>query len=226
MAPWQLAGRVTAEPVASAHGSVPGRPSLPSGSARPGQQRRLTAPWQLAGRVAGHLRDYPTAPRGDPSLKGCRASVPGRPWLPPGSAAQRAVRALKITAHSSHGTPADMSRFMGSKRGWTEEHARQLGHWLRDRNAPQPDPRLGGKPTGAPRRGGGIPAGAPDASGLMSRRYSQGTGRRGERQEQLSVRMDMVSAVRRGLKLFGRPWTELPAGLADWDILLLEEREV
>ena len=54
----------------------------------------------------------------------------------------------------------------------------------------------------------------------MQRRYSQGTGRRGERQEQLRVREKLGQAVRDAIEKFGRPWTALPRGRADWDILL------
>ena len=123
---------------------------------------------------------------------------------------------LHITTHSPHGSGADMARFMGVGRGWLEPHARQLGHWRRDRNAPQEGPA---KVPGAP-RGRGVPAGAPCVTGAMSLRYSQGEGRKGERQEQLEVRTRMVRAVREGLSRFGRPWTELPPGTEDWHILL------
>ena len=125
--------------------------------------------------------------------------------------------ALQLTTHSFHGTGPDMARFMGISRGWHEEHARQLGHWLRDKSAAQADPR---KVAGAPTRG--LPDGAPCMRGAMSLRYTQGGGRRGERQEQLEVRARLVDALRVALERFGRPWTELPAGTADWDILLGE----
>ena len=61
--------------------------------------------------------------------------------------------------------------------------------------------------------------------GGMRLRYSQGWpgGRRGERQEQLEVRTALIQSVRKGLRLFGKHWTKLPAGLEDWDILLLSE---
>ena len=126
--------------------------------------------------------------------------------------------ALNLTTHSPHGTGSDMGRFMGLSRGWSEPMCRQLGHWLRDKNAPQADPR---KVPGAPTRG--VPDGAPCARGIMSLRYSQGGGRRGERQEQLEVRAALIQSVRKGLRLFGKHWTKLPAGLEDWDILLLSE---
>ena len=54
----------------------------------------------------------------------------------------------------------------------------------------------------------------------MTHRYAQGDGRRGERSEQLSaVRSCLVEMVRDAFRRFGRPWTEFPEGLADWDIL-------
>jgi hypothetical protein len=127
---------------------------------------------------------------------------------------------LRITTHSPHGTGADMARFMGVQRGWLEPFARQLGHWMRDKNAPQEDPR---RVPGEPQRG--VPDGAPCTSGAMSLRYSQGRGRRGQRQEQLTVRRALVREVRAALKRFGRPWPELPAGMQDWEILLLPEGE-
>jgi hypothetical protein len=126
--------------------------------------------------------------------------------------------ALRITTHSPHGTGPDMVRFMGLQRGWTEPMARQLGHWQRDKNAPQEDPR---KVPGAPQRG--APDGAPCTSGAMSLRYSQGGGRRGQRQEQLELRTRFVNAVRTALRRFDRPWVELPSGLDDWEILLADE---
>ena len=122
--------------------------------------------------------------------------------------------ALGITTHSPHGTGADMARFMGEAGGFSEPDARALGHWLRDRNAPQPDPR---RAPGNP--GANAPAGVGDLRGAMTMRYSSGDGRHGERQEQLAVRSKLVHVVRESLARFGRPWVELPAGTADWAIL-------
>ena len=70
---------------------------------------------------------------------------------------------------------------------------------------------------GAPRRG--QPDGAPCARGAMSLRYSQGQGRRGEREAQLDVRARLLDAVAIGLKEWGASWRTLPAGNADWDVL-------
>lgn len=122
---------------------------------------------------------------------------------------------LGMTTHSFHGTWPDMSRFMRA-RGYeySEPDARSLGHWLVDRNAPQPDPR---RVPGAPRRNQAD--GAPVARGGMSFRYTQGGGRRGEREEQLDVRSRLALDVRAAIARTGRSWLELPLGTADWDIL-------
>ena len=119
-----------------------------------------------------------------------------------------------LRGHSPHSTGSDMARFIGWRGGFSETDARELGHWLRDREAPQPDPR---RVPGAPRRG--QPDGAPCARGAMSLRYSQGQGRRGEREAQLDVRARLLDAVALGLEGWGASWRALPAGNADWDIL-------
>ena len=53
----------------------------------------------------------------------------------------------------------------------------------------------------------------------MSLRYSQGVGRRGEREAQLDVRARMISLVRVALREWGQPWWRLPPGTDDWEIL-------
>ena len=55
-----------------------------------------------------------------------------------------------LTGHSPHSTGSDMARFAGERAGFTETDARELGHWLRDKNAPQADPR---RVPGAPQPG-------------------------------------------------------------------------
>ena len=106
-------------------------------------------------------------------------------------------------------TPADYV-----ERPFREEDARAMGHWLRDKNAPQPDARM---VPGAPARN--ARDGAPVARGGMTFRYSSGSGRRGERHEQLEVRSRVVAAVRRALAQFAAPWWTLPRGTDDWDIV-------
>jgi hypothetical protein len=97
-----------------------------------------------------------------------------------------AFKAMGVTTHSFHGSGPDMARFVGSNGApFQEEDARELGHWLRDRNAPQgqADPR---QVPGAPSRN--QREGQPVARGGMSLHYSSGSGRRGERGAQLAVR--------------------------------------
>lgn len=124
---------------------------------------------------------------------------------------QSEFRALNITTHSPHGTGPDMVRFMGTEGGFSEGDARAAGHWLRDRHAHQDAPQPGQR---------AVPTGARNARHEMERRYTQGAGRRGERAEQLRVRVRLVAAVREALQRFGAEWTLLPRNLASWDILL------
>ena len=130
---------------------------------------------------------------------------------PPLSMSRAELKALDLTVHSLHGTYADMSRFAGPSAGFVDLDDRRLGHWLRDRAAAQDDPRPGQR---------GQAHGAMNSRDDMQRRYTQGSGRRGERQEQLRVREKLGHAVRDALQRFGRPWYEMPKGRADWDILL------
>ena len=116
-----------------------------------------------------------------------------------------------ITTHSPHGTPADLVRFMGAERGFSKEDTRAAGHWLRDRHAAL---ELPARPHGA------VPAGAPNARADMDRRYTQGPGRAGERQEQLSLRTRIVSVVRQAIAASAVPWHALPRSLESWDVLL------
>ena len=119
-----------------------------------------------------------------------------------------------LRGHSPHSTGSDMARFAGQRAGFNETDAREFGHWLRDKNAPQADPR---RVPGAPTRG--QPDGKPCSRGSMSLRYSQGQKRRGEREAQLDVRARMISLVRVALELWGKPWWKLPPGTDDWEIL-------
>lgn len=126
---------------------------------------------------------------------------------------------LAISLHSPHGTGSDMIRFMaadyafaelGEQVSFDERDARSIGHWLRDKSAqPEATP-----PGSDPRR-----AGAPNQRQAMSFRYSQGGGRRGERQEQLQLRWRVISHVRLALRRYGRPWWTLPRSLESWNIL-------
>jgi len=190
---------------------------------------------EMAGR--GHaVPDYSSRPAGRPSAPGARLEpgVCGAQRArdafrdiaaqPPLSMTSTEFAALNITTHSPHGTTGDMIRFMSAHglpegRPFGEPDARASGHWLRDRNAPQPDPR---RVPGAPQRG--QPDGAPTARGGMSFRYTQGAGRRGEREEQLQLRTRFVLEVSRAVRrechrcqddMHWRSWRTLES----WDIL-------
>ena len=97
---------------------------------------------------------------------------------------------------------------------YCESDARAMGHWLRDKNAPQEDPR---KVPGGPRRG--ISDGAPVVRGAMAFRYTSGPGRRGEREEQLFVRARFVADVRAALRACAGGWWSLPKNTDSWDVL-------
>ena len=116
-----------------------------------------------------------------------------------------------ITMHSPHGTPADLVRFMGARAGFGGDDSRVAGHWLRDKHAGQELPT---------RPRAGVPTGARNGRGDMCRRYTQGAGRRGEREEQLDLRWRLVRAVRAALARCSTPWWLLPKSLESWDILL------
>jgi len=123
--------------------------------------------------------------------------------------------AIHLTTHSVHGTGPDMVRTMIHVGGYEycEADARAMGHWLRDKNAPQEDPR---KVPGAPRRGQAD--GAPVVRGAMNFRYTSGVGRRGERQEQLAVRGRFVADMRRTLERADGGWWRLPKTVDSWDV--------
>ena len=130
--------------------------------------------------------------------------------LPPLSMSATQFDALGLTMHSPHGTGSDMVRFVQAELPFTVLDARAIGHWLRDKKAPQE----------AVQADGHFTQGAANAREGMSFRYSQGAGRRGERQEQLSVRARLLAAVRAGLDRAGCPWHALPRSLESWDCLL------
>ena len=132
--------------------------------------------------------------------------------LPPLSMSAAEYKQLAITTHSFHGTGPDMARFLG----FPEHEARQLGHWLRDRNAASAEPQA------APGvHGTGRATGALNVRGTMIIRYTQGANRLGERAEQLAVRTKLVRFVRSVLqrKGFLPDWSSLPPGIDDWSVL-------
>ena len=168
-----------------------------------------------AGRPSTATRLLPGAMADRHVLTAFRDVLEHSPFVFPASP-QQFYKEWGLTGHSPHSTGSDMARFAGERAGFTETDARELGHWLRDKNAPQADPR---RVPGAPQRG--QPDGRPCSRGAMSLRYSQGRGRRGEREAQLDVRARLTGLVREALELWGRPWQELPPGTDDWEILRL-----
>ena len=121
--------------------------------------------------------------------------------------------ALGITMHSFHGSGPDLVRFLSSSTGlseaFSEIDARRIGHWLRDRAAPEETvSRVGRHVTGATNQ-----------RGEMGFRYTQGVGRIGERREQMVLRARLVHVVRRALVKFGPSWLELPRDNSAWEVL-------
>ena len=70
---------------------------------------------------------------------------------------------------------------------------------------------------GAPGRG--VPDGAPVARGGMSFRYTSGPGRRGEREEQLQLRVRFYEYVQDAIRRVHGGWQSLPKSLDSWDAL-------
>ena len=134
-----------------------------------------------------------------------------------------------ISMHSLHGSPGDLTRFIGPHPnlpftldpdlavGFDEADADRIGNWRRDKN---------GQPAidGPPRRGQepAVPAGAPDRSDRMNFRYSEGSGRMGGHREQLRVRTRLVRIVAAAIRHYG-DWTKLPSkGKESWYALFPE----
>lgn len=92
-----------------------------------------------------------------------------------------------------------------------EHDARAISHWLRGKSAPSEavpashrDPRL---------------VGVSNQGQAMCFMYSQGSGRRRERLEQLQLRWKLISHVKVSLQRYGRPWWSLPHSLESWNML-------
>ena len=135
----------------------------------------------------------------------------------------------KISIHSLHGSPGDLTRFIGPyprltfrlgpdlEMGFDEADSRQIGNWRRDKNGqPLSDapPRRGQEPA--------VPAGAPDTSDAMEFRYSEGVGRMGGERAQLRVRTRLVRIVAAALRHYG-DWRNLPnTGSESWYALFPE----
>jgi len=102
------------------------------------------------------------------------------------------------------------------------DEIRELGHWLRLGDL---EDRLEGGTAGAQGRRRGAGPGHQSSGAFsnnaaeMAAEYCQGDGREGRRKAQIRVRTKWITTVRKALKLYGRPWTELPEGRSDYDIL-------
>jgi hypothetical protein len=50
-------------------------------------------------------------------------------------------------------------------------------------------------------------------------RYTSGSNREGRRRAQLRVHLRWITALRRALTVFGRPWDQLPGDRSEYDLL-------
>ena len=74
-----------------------------------------------------------------------------------------------------------------------------------------------------PARGAGASTAVSSRRQAMSRLYTSGAGRRGEREAQIEVRSRLVVVVSQALEAFGGHWTELPQGRDDWDVVVASD---
>ena len=139
------------------------------------------------------------------------------------------VKALGLTPHSEHGSPSDQatSTCLVLEPGkppttFTRQEVRELGHWLRLGDLEE---ALEGGTAGAQGRRRGIGQGR-QATGAfgndaaeMAAAYCEGDGREGRRRAQLRVRRKWIATVAAAITAFGAPWTELPKGRSDYNIL-------
>jgi len=121
-------------------------------------------------------------------------------------------------AQSTHFSGGDGSHTVSFGR----DEIRELGHWLR---LGELEERLEGGTAGAQDRRRGTGPGRQTSGAFannaaeMAAEYCQGDGREGRRKAQIRVRTKWLTTVRKALLLYGRPWTELPEGRSDYDIL-------
>ena len=146
---------------------------------------------------------------------------------------------LGISGHSAHGSASDMATVVGIHAppdiAMGEADERELGHWRRlarqDKDGElELEPELHEAVQHAQRQHAGPgdtrPAPAP-ATGLvfeaedaeMRVRYSSGSNREGRRRAQLRVHLRWITALRRALTVFGRPWDQLPGDRSEYDLL-------
>ena len=134
---------------------------------------------------------------------------------------------MKVAAHSVHGTWSDAARMISEfpqvpyalpvelQRGFTRAEVRMLGHWLRDKNAPDdPAPPRGARPAQPP-------GGAQQRQEMLDA-YTRGAGRLGERTEQITVRRRIVAFIRAALTGAGCDWRTLKGDITDWSVVVAE----
>jgi hypothetical protein len=130
--------------------------------------------------------------------------------------------ALKIAFHSIHGSWSDLLRSVGEfptvpfpleqdlVRGFGRYDCRVMGHWRRDKNAPDDAP---------PQARGSAPAAPPGAASRrdeMEDLYARGEGRTGERLEQLRVRGRAFRFFQAAMRAVTFDWRSLACDASDW----------
>ena len=136
--------------------------------------------------------------------------------LPPLKMTPSEVADLDIRGHSPHGTMSDMMVFVGAPT-FLEADSDIAAHWRRrsiEHEMLQMGLKAKGKATAVPGK-----------SQEMRILYSTGKGKLGVERQQMKVRKKFNRFVQQRLENFGKSWTELPPGRADWNILLDEASE-
>ena len=146
---------------------------------------------------------------------------------------------LTVSGHSAHGSPSDMAAVIGMHAppdiAMGEADERELGHWRRlarqDKDGElELEPELQEAVLHAQRQhaGPGDTRPAPAAAtgqvfeaedAEMRVRYTSGSNREGRRRAQLRVHLRWITALRRALTVFGRPWDQLPGDRSEYDLL-------
>ena len=135
--------------------------------------------------------------------------------LHPLSMDEEAVRELDLTNHSPHGTCSDMLMYMGAIHKFTPLDQDVHANWRR--KAVEHEART------AARSGKPGPSADRSTRNNMRVAYSLGSNKEGNRERQIDSRLRLAQHVQRSLDRFGKPWTDLPKGRADWGILKWEE---
>jgi len=123
------------------------------------------------------------------------------------------VKSLDLTNHSSHGTASDMVMYIGPSDHFQPIDQDVLANWRRA--AVENEARANAK------SGTGQTSSSDESSTRAKMRvaYSLGNTKEGNRERQLETRTRYANYVADALAKFGKPWTQLPKGRADWAIL-------